>query len=122
VQAKIRSLSNVAERCGGVVDVGAGRWQAEALACRWATAAAFLLWFLGPAVKRKGQRNGGRRRHCGGKKSKLPPPRIYTEEARVVGIVGVFHYPDCSCSESPRGGTEWGGVPVTVPLGHDGEE
>jgi hypothetical protein len=65
--------------------------------------------FLGPAVKRKGQRNGGGRRHCGGKKSKLPPPRIYTEEARVVGIVGVFHYPDRSCSESPRGGTEWGG-------------
>jgi hypothetical protein len=43
VQAKIRSLSNVAERCGGVFDVGAERWQAEALACRWATAAAFLL-------------------------------------------------------------------------------
>jgi hypothetical protein len=65
--------------------------------------------FLGPAVKRKGQRNGGRRRRCGGKKSKLPPPRIYTEEARVVGIMGVFHYPDRFCGESPRGGAEWGG-------------
>jgi hypothetical protein len=43
VQRKVRSLSNVAERSGGVVDDGAGRQQAEAPACRWATAAAFLL-------------------------------------------------------------------------------
>jgi hypothetical protein len=43
VQRKIRSLSNVAERSGSVVDDGAGRRQAEAPACRWATAAAVLL-------------------------------------------------------------------------------
>jgi hypothetical protein len=42
VQRKIRSLSNVAERSGGVVDDGAGRRQEEVPACRWATAAAFL--------------------------------------------------------------------------------
>jgi hypothetical protein len=43
VQRKIRSCSSVAERSGGVVDDGAGRRQAEAPVCRWATAAAFLL-------------------------------------------------------------------------------
>jgi hypothetical protein len=41
-QRKVQSLSNVAERSGGVVDDGDGRRQAEAPACRWATAAAFL--------------------------------------------------------------------------------
>jgi hypothetical protein len=49
VQGKIRSLSYVAERSCGVVDDGAGRRQAEAPACRWATAAAFLCC---PSVRR----------------------------------------------------------------------
>jgi hypothetical protein len=43
VQRKVRSLNNVAERSGGVVDEDNGRRQAEAPACRWATAAAFFL-------------------------------------------------------------------------------
>jgi hypothetical protein len=43
MQRKIRSCSNVAEKSGGVVDNGAGCRQAEAPACRWATAAAVLL-------------------------------------------------------------------------------
>jgi hypothetical protein len=53
----------------------------------------FPLLLLGPAVKRKGQRNGGRRR-CGGvKRASYPHPRIYIEEARVVGIVGSVPLP-----------------------------
>jgi hypothetical protein len=42
VQRKVRSLSNVAERSGGVVDDGAGRRQEDAPVCRWAMAAAFF--------------------------------------------------------------------------------
>jgi hypothetical protein len=49
VQRKVRSLSNVAERSGGVVDDGAGCRQVEAPACRWATTAAFL---CGSSVQR----------------------------------------------------------------------
>jgi hypothetical protein len=46
----------------------------------------------------------------GGKKISLPPPPyLYVCQVRVVGIVGVFHSPDRSCTESPRGGKEWGG-------------
>jgi hypothetical protein len=44
---------------------------------------------LGPAVKRKGQRSRGRRRHCGRgvKRASLPPsPYLYCR-ARVVGVV-----------------------------------
>jgi hypothetical protein len=32
---------------------------------------------FGPVMKRKGQRSGGRRRHCGGKKSKFTPTPVF---------------------------------------------
>jgi hypothetical protein len=53
----------------------------------------FPLLFLGPAVKRKGRRNGGGRRCCGVKRASYPHPRIYTKGARVVGIVGSVPLP-----------------------------
>jgi hypothetical protein len=66
--------------------------------------------FLSPAVKRKGQRRGGRRRLCGGKKSKFTPTPVFIpKRPGSWGSWGVFHYPDRFCGESPRGGTEWGG-------------
>jgi hypothetical protein len=64
---------------------------------------------LGPAVKRKGQRSGGRRRYCGGKKSKFTPVPYLYYGAGVVEIVAVLHYPDRFCGRLPHGGTEWGG-------------
>jgi hypothetical protein len=64
---------------------------------------------LGPAEKRRGQRGRGRRRHCGGKRASYPHPRIYTKEARVMGVVGSVPLPDRFHSKSPGGGTEWGG-------------
>jgi hypothetical protein len=60
-------------------------------------------------VKRKGQRSGGRRRYCGGKKSKFTPIPYLYRKTEVVGIVVVIHYPDRFCGDSPRGGAEWGG-------------
>jgi hypothetical protein len=65
--------------------------------------------FLGPVVKRKRQGCGGGRRHCGGKRASYPHPRIYTEEAKVMGIVGSVPLPDRFRSKSPGGGMEWGG-------------
>jgi hypothetical protein len=43
--------------------------------------------FLGPVAKRKRQGSGGRRRHCGGKKSKFTPAPIFISLERVVGIM-----------------------------------
>jgi hypothetical protein len=66
--------------------------------------------FLGPTAKRKGQRSGGRRRLCGGKKSKFTPTPVFIpKRLGSWGSWGVFHYPDRFRSKSPRGGTEWGG-------------
>jgi hypothetical protein len=93
VQREVRSLSNVTERSGGVVDDGAGRRRAEAPACRWATAAAFLLC---SSVRRWSARGRGAEEEegtVGVKRASYPHPRIYTEEARVVGIVGSVPLP-----------------------------
>jgi hypothetical protein len=60
-------------------------------------------------VKRKGQRSRGRRRQCGGKKSKFTPIPYLYRRTEVVGIVVVIHYSDHFCGESTRGGAEWGG-------------
>jgi hypothetical protein len=66
--------------------------------------------FLGPAVKRKGQRSKGRRRHCGGKKSRFTPTPVFIPmRSGSWGSWGVFHCPDRFRSKSPSGGTEWGG-------------
>jgi hypothetical protein len=78
--------------------------------------------FHGPAVEHRGQRSGGRRRHCvrGVKRASLPlPPYLYCR-TKVVGIMVVIHYSDRFCGDSPHGGAEWAAVTVTVPLVHDG--
>jgi hypothetical protein len=77
--------------------------------------------FLGPAVKRRGQRSGGRRRHCGGKRSKFTPAPVFIPRDRGRGDHG-------KCSTTPTvsaGGhhvaaRSGAAVPVTVPLGNDG--
>jgi hypothetical protein len=77
--------------------------------------------FLGPAVKRKRQRSGGRRRLCGGKKSQFTPTPVFIPQDQGRGGRG-------ECSTTPtvsaggrhmaaRSGTA---VTVTEPLGHDG--
>jgi hypothetical protein len=38
-------------------------------------------------MKRKRQRSGGRRRYCGGKKSKFTPAPVFISPEKVVGIV-----------------------------------
>jgi hypothetical protein len=79
--------------------------------------------FLGPAMKRKGQRSGGRRRLCGGgggKKSKFTPSPLFIPQDRVVGIVEVLHYPDRSAISRHVAARSGAAVPVTEPLGHDG--
>jgi hypothetical protein len=43
--------------------------------------------FLGPAMKRKRQRSGGRRRYCGGKKSKFTLAPVFISPEKVMGIV-----------------------------------
>jgi hypothetical protein len=53
----------------------------------------FPLLFLGPAVKRKGQRNEEEEGTVGVKRAGYPHPRIYTEEVWVVGIVGSVPLP-----------------------------
>jgi hypothetical protein len=77
--------------------------------------------FLGPAVKRRAQRSGGRRRHYGGKRSKFTPAPIFILWDQGRGDRG-------KCSTTPTvsaGGRHvaarnWAAVPVTVPLGNDG--
>jgi hypothetical protein len=79
--------------------------------------------FLGPAVKRKGQRSRGRRRYCGGKESKFSPVPIFIPQDQGRGDRG-------KCSTTPTvsaGGRHvaaWSGaaVTITVPLGNDGRE
>jgi hypothetical protein len=76
--------------------------------------------FLGPAAKRKRQGSGGRRRHCGGKKSKFTPAPVFIPWDQGRGDRG-----KCSTtptvSERSRRVAERSGaaVPVTVPLGND---
>jgi hypothetical protein len=83
----------------------------------------FPLLFLGPAVKRKGQRNKGRRTHCGGKKSKLPPPPYLYRRGQGRGDRG-----ECSTTltvsavsrhVAARSGAA---ATITVPLRNDGGE
>jgi hypothetical protein len=111
VQRKIRSHSNVAERRGGggIVDGNVGCRQASAPV--WSRTAVVLLRCpFGPARKRDRQKNGGRRRHRGGKKSKFTPTPVFIpKRLGSWGSWGVFHYPDRFCERSPHGGTEWGG-------------
>jgi hypothetical protein len=65
---------------------------------------------FGPVRKRERQRSRGRRRHCGGKKSKFTPTPVFiSKRPGSWGSWGVFHYPDRFRSKSPCGGTEWGG-------------
>jgi hypothetical protein len=76
--------------------------------------------FLDPAVKRKGQRNRGRRRYCGGKKSELPPPPYLYRRGLGHGDRGQCSTTPTvsavSCQVAARSGAA---VSVTVPLGHD---
>jgi hypothetical protein len=78
--------------------------------------------FLGPAVKRRGQRSGGRRRLGGGKKSKLSPPPYIYRRGQGRGDRG-----ECSTTLTVSAGSRHvaarsgAAVTVTVPLGHDGE-
>jgi hypothetical protein len=92
VQRKIRSLSNVAERSGGVVDDDAGRRQAEAPAYRWATAAAFL---LGSLVRRRSARGRGSEEDedCVGVKRASYPHPVFIPRRPVVGVVGSVPLP-----------------------------
>jgi hypothetical protein len=78
--------------------------------------------FLGPAVKRKRQGSGGRRRHYGVKRASLPPPPYLYCGTRVMGIVVVLHYPDRLGGKSPLAARSGAAVPITVPLGNDDEE
>jgi hypothetical protein len=77
--------------------------------------------FLGPAVKRKGQRSRGRRRHCGGKKSKFTPTPIFIPQDQGRGDRG-----ECSTTPTVSAGgrhmaaRSGAAVPVTEPLGNDG--
>jgi hypothetical protein len=45
----------------------------------------------------------------GVKRASLPLPRYLYCRTEVERVVVVIHYSDRFCSESPRGGTEWGG-------------
>jgi hypothetical protein len=78
---------------------------------------------LGPTVKRKRQRCGGRRRLCGGKKSKFTPTPVFISRGQGRGGRG-----ECSTTTTvsavsrhvaARSGAA---VPITVPLGNDGRE
>jgi hypothetical protein len=109
VQRKIQSRSNAAERGGGVVDGDAGCRRAKVPEWRGSTAAVL---FLCPSVRRRSA--GGRRAEeeegtAWVKEQVTPTPRIYTEEARDVEIVGSVPLPGRFRSKSPSGGMEWGG-------------
>jgi hypothetical protein len=79
--------------------------------------------FLGPAAKRKGRRSRGRRRHCGGKKSKFTPTPVFIPQDQSRGDRG-------ECSTTPTvsavshhvAARSGAAVTVTVPLGNDGRE
>jgi hypothetical protein len=67
-------------------------------------------------VKRKGQGSRGGRRHCGGgKKNKLPPPRIYTEEAGRGGRGECSTTTTVSAVSRHVAARSGAAVPVTVP-------
>jgi hypothetical protein len=77
--------------------------------------------FLGPAVKRKRQRNGGRRRLCGGKKSKFAPTSVFIPQDQSRGDSGECSTTPTVSAEGRHLATRSGAaVPVTEPLGHDG--
>jgi hypothetical protein len=92
VQRKIRSLSNVAERSGGVVDDDAGRRQAETPACRWATAAASfsVSWSGGEAQGAEDLRKT--KTVWGVKRASYPHP-VFIPRRPVVGVVGSVPLP-----------------------------
>jgi hypothetical protein len=78
---------------------------------------------FGPARKSKKQRNGGRRRHCGGKKSKFTPTPVFIPKDQGRGDRG-----ECSTTPTVSAGglhvaaRSGAAVTVTEPLGNDGEE
>jgi hypothetical protein len=79
--------------------------------------------FRGPARKRRRQRNGERRRHCGGKKSKFTPTPIFIPKGQGHGDRGECSttptVPAVSRHVAARSGAA---VTVAMPLGNDGEE
>jgi hypothetical protein len=78
---------------------------------------------LGPAVKRKRQRCGGRRRHCGGKKSKFtPPPYLYQRGQGRGGRGECSTTPTVPAEGRHMAAQSGAAVIVTVPPGNDGGE
>jgi hypothetical protein len=79
--------------------------------------------FVGPTQKRKRQKNGGRRRHCVGKKSKFTPTPVFIPKDQGRGDSG-----ECSTTPTVSAGgrhvaaRSGAAVPVTEPLGHDGQQ
>jgi hypothetical protein len=71
-------------------------------------------------VKRRGQRSRGRRRHCGGKKSKFTPTPIFIPQDQGRGDRGEYSTTP-TVSARGRHMAAWSGaaVPVTVPLSND---
>jgi hypothetical protein len=69
----------------------------------------FPLLFLGPAVKRKGQRNEEEEGTVGVKRAGYPTPIFIPKRSGSWGSWAVFHYPDRFHSKLPSGGTERGG-------------
>jgi hypothetical protein len=77
--------------------------------------------FLAPAVKRKGQRSRGRRRYCGGKKSKFTPIPIFILRSQGRGDhVKCSTTPTISVVSHHVVAQSGAAVTVTVPLGNDG--
>jgi hypothetical protein len=110
VQRKIQSPCNAAGRRGGggVVDEDAGRRRSKVPEWRGSSAAKLLC----PSVRRRSAGGRGAEEEegtVGVKERVTPTPRIYTEEARVVEIVGSVPLPDRFCGASPRRGAEWCG-------------
>jgi hypothetical protein len=77
--------------------------------------------FFSPAMERKRQGKGGRRRHCGGKKSKFTPTPVFIPKDQGRGDRG-----ECSTTLTVSVGgrhvaaRSGAAVTVTEPLGDDG--
>jgi hypothetical protein len=79
--------------------------------------------FLGPAVKRKGQGSGDRRRHCGVKKGKFTPALVFIPRDQGRGDRGKFSTtPTVSAGSHHVAARSGAAVPVTVPLGNVGTQ
>jgi hypothetical protein len=80
-----------------------------------------LRWFFGPARKRKRQRSGGGRRHCGGKKSRFTPTPVLIPKGQDRGDHGKCSTTPIVTAKGRHMAARSGAVAtVTVPLGHDG--